>query len=314
MKRVSAMLVIAIMLLGASAAAADTLDVHLVSETSSTLTLGWTPVTSGYGYLFSADGNIVSRTYAPSRSTVQFSKSYSTYEVAAIVKGATGSYPPAEPPPPPPPPPPPSNDLIVDGSWTCNKAVNYDLVRVTNHGSGDAARLASGCTGRIGRLEVSGVINGDAVKIQNADANAAHDLAIESGYASCARSSTDGTHQDGVQGMGGRNIVFSHFVFDCYGGGGGNFFIQRAGSGATTPTNIVGDHCALGPREPNQVNLGTSVGAGVRNTFVCQPLSGRNWFMTDSSAQQVVNENNTVVSSSDPRCATLQSLIAVASG
>lgn len=206
------------------------------------------------------------------------------------------------------PPPPPGNDLIVDGSWTCDKAVNYDLVRVTNHGSGDVVRLASGCTGRIGRLESIGAVNGDAIKIQNSDSNAAHDLVIESGFASCAGPSTDGTHQDGVQGMGGKNITFRNFVFDCYGGGGGNFFIQRAGSGATTPTNIVCDHCALGPRHPNQVNLGTSVGAGVSNSLVCQPLSGRNWFQTDSSAQQVVNENNSVVPSNDPRCATTSTL------
>lgn len=206
------------------------------------------------------------------------------------------------------PPPPSGNTLAVDGSWTCNKSVDYDLVQVTNHGSGDAVRLASGCTGRIGRLEVSGVVNGDAIKIQNADSNAAHDLVIEGGYASCAGPSTDGTHQDGVQGMGGSNITFQNFVFDCYGGGGGNFFIQRAGSGATTPTNIVCDGCALGPRHPNNVNLGTSVGAGVRNSLVCQPLSGRNWFQTDSGTQQPVNENNTVVPSSDPRCASLDSL------
>lgn len=206
--------------------------------------------------------------------------------------------------------PDPASTLSVDGSWTCNKAVNYNLVRVTNHGSGDAVRLASGCTGRIGRLEVTGVVNGDAVKIQNADSNAAHDLVIESGYASCAGPSTDGTHQDGVQGMGGSNITFQNFVFDCYGGGGGNFFIQRAGSGATNPTNIVCDGCALGPREPNNVNLGTSIGAGVRNSLICRPLSGRNPFQTDSGAQQIVNENNTVVTSSDPRCASVDSLSA----
>lgn len=208
----------------------------------------------------------------------------------------------------PTPPPPSGNTLAVDGSWTCDRAVDYDVVTVTNHGSGDAVRLASGCTGRIGRLEVSGVVNGDAIKIQNADANAAHDLTIQSGYASCAGPSTDGTHQDGVQGMGGSNITFQNFVFDCYGGGGGNFFIQRAGSGATTPTNIVCDGCALGPRHPNNVNLGTSVGAGVRNSLICRPLSGRSPFQTDSGAQQVVNENNTVVPSNDPRCATLDSL------
>lgn len=86
-------------LLGVSSAAgADALDVRLVSQTNSTITLGWTPQ-PGYGYLFSADGVVVSRTNDASRSTVKFAKGSSSYEVAVIVKGATGTYPPAPPPP-----------------------------------------------------------------------------------------------------------------------------------------------------------------------------------------------------------------------
>lgn len=85
-----------------AASGADTLEVRLMSQTATTVTLGWDPQ-PGFGYLFSADGALVSRTNDPSRSTVKFSKSYSSYEVAVIVKGLTGSYPPVEPPPPPPP-------------------------------------------------------------------------------------------------------------------------------------------------------------------------------------------------------------------
>lgn len=84
----------------ASAQAADTLDVHLVSQNASVITLGWTPQ-PGYGYLFSVNGSLVSRTNDPSRSSVKFSKvTNGVYEVAVIVKGATGSYPPPAPPPP----------------------------------------------------------------------------------------------------------------------------------------------------------------------------------------------------------------------
>lgn len=84
----------ALLVLATAGAAADTLEVRLVSQTSSTVTLGWDPQ-PGYGYMFSADGALVSRTNDPQRSTVRFSKSYSTYEVAVIVKGAAGVYPPA---------------------------------------------------------------------------------------------------------------------------------------------------------------------------------------------------------------------------
>lgn len=294
-----------------SAAAADS-PLRVVSETDTTITFGWDDVGAD-GYHFYANGARVARSFNGSQLTVRFAKADS-YRVGPfdVTERSDGFvWPVAMPPPPPPPPPPPTGDeLIVNGNWTCNRSVNYSLVRVTSSGSGDAVRLASGCTGHIGRLEVSGARNGDGIKIQNGDTNAAHDLTIDGGYVSCSGASTDGTHQDGIQGMGGRNIIFRNFVFDCYGGGGGNYFIQRAGSGATTPTNIVCDHCALGPRHPNNVNLGTSVGAGVRNSLICSPTSGRNPFMADSGAQQVVNENNTIVPSNDPRCATLDTLIA----
>jgi len=86
-----------------TASSADSFEVRLVSQTNSTITLGWDPQ-PGYGYLFSVDGQLVSRTNDASRSSVKFSKGASSYEVAVVAKGATGTYPPAAPPPPPPPP------------------------------------------------------------------------------------------------------------------------------------------------------------------------------------------------------------------
>jgi hypothetical protein len=90
----------ALFMLAVVGAAADTFEVRVVSQTNSTITLGWNPQ-PGYGYLFSADGALVSRTNDASRSTVRFAKGSSSYEVAVIVKGATGKYPPPAPPPPP---------------------------------------------------------------------------------------------------------------------------------------------------------------------------------------------------------------------
>ena len=94
------------------------LDVHLVSQTSSTITLGWTPQT-GYGYLFFnrclADGTnctLASRTNDPTRSTVKFAKGNETYKVSVIVEGNNGTYPVA---PPPPPQPACSDGIDNDG-------------------------------------------------------------------------------------------------------------------------------------------------------------------------------------------------------
>lgn len=206
--------------------------------------------------------------------------------------------------------PDPRRVVLTGEGFRCTGPVDLDLVRVTNP-PGDGVTLASGCTGRIGRLELSGVRNGDGIKVQNADANAARDLVIAGGYVRCAGAATDGTHQDGVQAMGGRNITFRNLSIDCYGGGGGNFFVQRAGGGATTPTNIVCDGCALGPRHPNnvQVNGSSSIGSGVRDSLICRPLSGRNPIM----GAPAVNAGNQIVPSGDPSC-TIEGLTAWANG
>lgn len=120
MKRIAAVASVLLILgVAGGGAAADTFTVRLVSQTSSTLTLGWDPQ-PGYGYLFSADGVLRSRTNDASVSTVKFSKQYSTFEVAVVVKGALGVYPAAPPPPPPPPPSGAITQTIVNGSTVSN--------------------------------------------------------------------------------------------------------------------------------------------------------------------------------------------------
>ena len=76
------------------------MELRLVSETSSTITLGWNPQ-PGYGYLFSSSGVLRSRTYDPSRSTVRFSRGETSYEVAVIAKGSSATYQPQPNQPPP---------------------------------------------------------------------------------------------------------------------------------------------------------------------------------------------------------------------
>lgn len=100
MRRAALLGAIAVALLTGGAQAAGELTLTVVSQNSSSITLGWQPQT-GYGYLFSVNGTVVSRTNDPSRSQVRFGKvTNGTYEVAVIVKGQTGTYPPTSPPPP----------------------------------------------------------------------------------------------------------------------------------------------------------------------------------------------------------------------
>lgn len=100
MKRLALTGIVLVALLVGGAQAAGELTLTVVSQTNSTITLGWTPQ-AGYGYLFSVNGSLVSRTNDAARSSVKFSKvTNGVYEVAVIVKGATGTYPPPAPPPP----------------------------------------------------------------------------------------------------------------------------------------------------------------------------------------------------------------------
>jgi len=193
--------------------------------------------------------------------------------------------------------------VSVSGNWSCSSAVNITLLTVNNNGSGDAVKLRAGCTGTIGRIVVTGVRNGDGIKVQGG----VHDLTINGGIVQCAGPSTDGTHQDGTQVMGGTNITYRNLVIDCYGpAGGGNFFVQQAGSGGA-PRNVICDHCALGPHRASthNVNLGPSYSSGVRNSLVCR--SGASAFYA-SGATSPVNVNNTFPSSGDARCSSTTAL------
>lgn len=183
---------------------------------------------------------------------------------------------------------------LTNQTWTCNGPVNLALVKVTmTVANSDAIRLSSGCSGRIGRIEVD-TWTQDGVKVQN-QSNPAHDLVVESGYIEC-HAMAAGAHQDGVQGMGGSRLTFRNLTIDCL--GNSNFFVNTGGGGSTKPTDIVCEGCMLGPRSSTTVRVNIATRSGLRNTFICP---GRNLttFWGDPS---YVNVNNTILSSSDARC------------
>ena len=70
-----------------------------ISETSSKITLGWTPVPGCIGYVFYADDTRVSNTWDPNKSQVTFSKGPSKFRVDAVGVEDTGAYPSVTPPP-----------------------------------------------------------------------------------------------------------------------------------------------------------------------------------------------------------------------
>jgi hypothetical protein len=186
--------------------------------------------------------------------------------------------------------------IVNNGSWTCDGPVNMDLVKV-NQPSGDAIVLAEGCTGSIGRIEID-TWTQDGVKIQN-QSNPAHDLTIGGGYVTC-HGISPGAHQDAVQAMGGARITFRNIQFDCL--GNSNFFVNRAGSGATTPTDIVCDGCRFGAKSSTTVRVNVSVRSGIRNSFGCAGRNVREPFYFTDAAESPVNSSNTELASSDSLC------------
>jgi Ca2+-binding RTX toxin-like protein len=205
-----------------------------------------------------------------------------------LVERPTGGEPPTS-------PPGTRSIVLVDRQWRCTTAVDLDLVKVTMRTGGDAISIASGCSGRIGRVEVD-TWTEDGIKVQNA-APVARGLLVESGYVEC-HAIAPGSHQDGVQAMGGAGLTFRNLSIDCL--GNSNFFVNRAGAGASTPADVVCEGCVLGPRSASTLFVGTSVRSGARDTLVCE---GRYFDVRIESPEAPVTSGIEVIPATDPRCA-----------
>lgn len=185
---------------------------------------------------------------------------------------------------------------LVDKGWTCSGPVDLTSVSVTmtknvsgplrGKGNIDAVHIHSGCTGTIGQLTVV-QYQGDGVKV----GQGAHDLLIRSGSVRCF-DRAQGKHQDGVQVMGGRDIVFHDFDVQCQTANNAAFFVNQGTSSPEVPTGIVCDSCFLSGGGIT-VRIYHSVASGVRNsTIVAGHLSPMR--IDKVSAVNPVNVNNTI--------------------
>lgn len=173
--------------------------------------------------------------------------------------------------------------VIQTVPFTCRGPIDIDLLKVTiGSGGGDAINFNTGCSGRIGRIECD-TSSEDCVKVQNASPNAAHDINVFGGYLR-SHGWNSGAHQDCVQAMGGTRIHFFNVAIDCIGPGGGNFFVNKAGSGATTPTDITCTNCAMGPNHQNpaaHVRINNAKNSGITDTLVCRGNTRNPVFLGD---------------------------------
>jgi hypothetical protein len=208
--------------------------------------------------------------------------------------------PPPEPAPTPPPPaplPPSTGQLVlVDQSWTCTGPVNLDLVKITlrNQTAGDAIHFRTNCSGRIGRIEINTWAE-DGVKI-NAPEPATHDLVVAGGYINCW-GHPEGAHQDGVQIMGGQRITFRNVNIQCNSNPNAQWFVSGGNGGH--PTDVVCENCILGRGAAQTLFIANSTRSGARNSLVC---AGRFNDYRVESAISPINEGNSYIPSTDPRC------------
>jgi hypothetical protein len=187
---------------------------------------------------------------------------------------------------------------LVDQTWTCNGPVDLTSVTVTMYTkAANAVSLGTGCTGRIGRIDVV-TYTQDAIKV-----GFAHDLTIEGGSVRCyARIGK--VHQDGIQVMGAQNLLFQNFDDRCYTSNNSDFFVSiNTNYPDVLPQNVVCDGCYLGASTTDSTTgratngpsstvfvVSGAVNSGVRNSTVCPG----HYFTLRLLSPTSVNQNNTV--------------------
>ena len=126
-----------------------------------------------------------------------------------------------------------------------------------------------GCTGRIGRIEVTQSA-GDGIKV--AERRARPDDRRR--QRPLPRARRPGLHQDGVQVMGGTRITFRGLDIDCGRADdrliNSNLFIRQAGKSTTPPTDVVCDGCTFGGWAAHTVSV-QELGALGRDRLVALP-------------------------------------------
>jgi hypothetical protein len=187
--------------------------------------------------------------------------------------------------------------VVVDRQWVCKGPVNLDLVKVTQHASSNGIYIDSGCTGRIGRIEID-TWTYDGLKI-SAKAPVAHDLTIGGGYITCHAWSGGNLHQDGIQVMGGTRVSLNNLQVRCPTSPNAALFIN--GGGSTMPTDVVCTGCFFGGGAVTTVRVNHSTRSGIRNSTVCPSPVGPIYFVPGGPVDPV-NVGNTILSAGDSRC------------
>jgi hypothetical protein len=183
---------------------------------------------------------------------------------------------------------------LVDQTWKCSGAVDVGSVTVTIDAgvAKNGVLLGAGCTGHIGFIRVK-QSNSDGIKV----GAGAHDLVIDGGSIVCA-GRAPGVHQDGVQVMGGRNIVFRNLDVRCATANDSQAMIHQGAGQQELPTDVVFDGGRFGDATQTGaygVSIGDSVRSGFRNATICP--AHLHTFFVGSGALDPVDVGNRVAAS-----------------
>ena len=193
--------------------------------------------------------------------------------------------------------PSPKNIVQTDRTWVCSGEVDLDSVKVTMSpnasGTGserDAVHLQPGCTGTIGRIDVTTSV-ADGIKV----AAGVHDLVVGGGTIRCLAKAPV-LHQDGIQVLGGDRITFRNMHVDCGRPAesliNSNMFINMAGRATTPPTDVVCDGCSFGGGAAHTVLVQNSIRSGVENSTLCRAKYPNLTLTIGSAAVDPVNIDN----------------------
>jgi hypothetical protein len=188
--------------------------------------------------------------------------------------------------------------VSTDKTWVCDGPVDLDSVTVSispdvsARRDQDAIHLQPGCTGRIGRIDVTQYA-ADGIKV----AEGVHDLTVDGGSIRCLAKAPI-LHQDGIQVMGGERIAFNNLDIDCGRAADSlidsNFFVNRAGQSQEPPTDVVCDHCTFGGWTAHTVNIQTSLRSGVTNSTLCVGRYPKLTFTLATDALDALTGGNTI--------------------
>jgi hypothetical protein len=193
---------------------------------------------------------------------------------------------------------------LEDKTWTCPGQVNMQSVSVSisaNSPATDAVKLANGCTGYIGHIDVT-QWKGDGIHIANA-----HDLVIGSVTIRCYGHAPL-KHQDGIQVLGGQRVTINNADVGCYSANNSQVWINDGSGGAGpggVPTDVVFvggrfqgyyNNGEYGPGGSYGVSIGSSVRTGFRNAVIC-PNAHTGRQLNIGSATAPVDDNNSLPAS-----------------